>query len=43
MKLAQAHQWDIESLAPTTPSLENVFRSLMYAHAERKASGENAA
>ena len=43
MKQARTHHWDVQSLAPTTPSLENVFRSLMYAHAERKASGENAA
>ena len=43
MKCARAHDWDIEALAPMTPSLEHVFRSLMYAHAERKALGETAA
>ena len=43
MQQAREDEWDIQALAPITPSLESVFRSLMYAHADRKASEEGAA
>ena len=43
MQIVREKGWDLQALAPRTPSLENVFRSLMYAHAERKADGGTAA
>lgn len=42
MRIVRKKGWDLQALAPMTPSLENVFRSLMYAHAERKADGGTA-